>query len=86
MRIDKKKANKLWENSIFSLISPKNKYTDTMNGIRMKIRQNYDELELWMNKGVMDKEKLDGIKAYLKENYQITDERAFNVVPFSSKK
>jgi hypothetical protein len=39
-----------------------------------------------MNKGVMEKEKLEGIKAYLKENYQITDERAFNVVPFSSKK
>jgi hypothetical protein len=44
MRIDKKKTNRLWENSVFSLISPKNKYTDTMNGIRMKIRENYDEL------------------------------------------
>ena len=38
MRIEKRKASKLWENSIFSLISPKNKYIDTMNGIRMKIR------------------------------------------------
>lgn len=39
-----------------------------------------------MNSGVMEKEKIDGIKAYLKENMQITDERAFNVIPFASKK
>ena len=26
-----------------------------MNGIRIKIRDNYDEIELWMNKNVMDK-------------------------------
>ena len=57
-----------------------------MNGIRMKIRDNYDELELWMNRGVTEKEKLEGIKSYLKENAQFTDERAFNVIPFSSKK
>lgn len=68
------------------MISPKNKYIDTMNGIRIKIRENYDELELWMNSGAMDKEQIDGLKAYLKENMQITDERAFNVIPFSSKK
>lgn len=86
MRIEKKKTNKLWENSVFSMISPKNKYIDTMNGIRIKIRENYDQLELWMNSGVMEKEKIDGIKAYLKENMQITDERAFNVIPFASKK
>jgi len=28
-----------------------------MNGIRIKIRDNYDEIELWMNKGIMDKDK-----------------------------
>ena len=32
------------------MISPKNKYVDAMNGIRIKIRDNYDEIELWMNK------------------------------------
>lgn len=42
IRIEKKKANKLWENSIFSMISPKNKCVDIMNGMRMKIRENYD--------------------------------------------
>ena len=73
MRINKQKTNRLWENSTFSLISPKNRYIDTMNGIRIKIRDNYDEIELWMNKGVMDKEKSEGIKNYLKENMQITD-------------
>jgi translation initiation factor 4E len=73
MKVDKKKANKFWENAIFSMISPKNKYVDIMNGIRMKIRENYDELELWMNKAVADKEKLEGFKNYLKENVQITD-------------
>ena len=57
-----------------------------MNGIRIKIRDNYDEIELWMNKGAMDKDKFDDLKSYLKENMQITDERAFNVVPFASKK
>ena len=57
-----------------------------MNGIRIKIRDNYDEIEIWMNKGIMDKDKSDGIKNYLKENLQITDERAFNVIPFASKK
>ena len=68
------------------MISPKNKYIDTMNGIRIKIRDNYDEIELWMSKGVMEKDKLDGIKFYLKENMLISDERAFNVIPFASKK
>lgn len=68
------------------MISPKNKFIDTMNGIRIKIRDNYDEIELWMNKGAMDKDKFDDLKSYLKENMQITDERAFNVVPFASKK
>lgn len=40
------------------MISPKNKYIDIMNGIRIKVRQNFDELELWMNSGVGDKERL----------------------------
>lgn len=57
-----------------------------MNGIRIKVRENFDELELWMNSGVADKEKLEGLKNYLKENTQITEDKAFNVIPFSSKK
>lgn len=48
------------------MISPKNKYIDIMNGIRIKVRENYDELELWMNSTVMEKDKLEGIKNYLK--------------------
>lgn len=58
---------------MFSMISPKNRCIETMNGIRLKIRDNYDELELWMNRGVTDKEKLEGVKSYLKENAQFTD-------------
>ena len=49
------------------MISPKNKYIDIMNGIRIKVRENFDEL-------------------YLKESTQITEDKAFNVIPFSSKK
>jgi hypothetical protein len=37
------------------MMSPKNKYIDIMNGFRIKIRENYDELELWMNSGGMEK-------------------------------
>lgn len=86
IRIEKKKSNRLWETSVFSMISPKNKYVDVMNGIRIKVRENFDELELWMNAGVADKEKLEGVKNYLKESTQITEDKAFNVIPFSSKK
>ena len=43
-KIEKKKTSRLWENSIFSMISPKNKCIDIMNGIRIKIRDSYDEL------------------------------------------
>ena len=68
------------------MISPKNKYIDIMNGIRIKVRENFDELQLWMNSGVGDKEKLEGLKSYLKESTQITEDKAFNVIPFSSKK
>lgn len=38
IRIEKKKTNRLWENSVFSLISPKNRFIDITNGIRIKIR------------------------------------------------
>lgn len=34
----------------------------------------------------MEKEKLEGLKAFMRENVQVTDERAFNVIPFASKK
>ena len=49
------------------MISPKNKYIDIMNGIRIKVRENFDELQLWMNSGVGDKEKLEGLKSYIND-------------------
>lgn len=38
IKIDKKKSNKLWEASVFAVISPKNRCIDVLNGVRIKIR------------------------------------------------
>jgi translation initiation factor 4E len=38
IKIDKKKSNKLWENTIFCIISPQNKLSYLINGVRMKIK------------------------------------------------
>lgn len=67
------------------MISPKNKFIDIMNGIRIKIRENFDEIEIWMNSFASERERLDGLRAYLKENTQVTDDRVYNYFPFSKK-
>jgi hypothetical protein len=56
-----------------------------MNGIRIKIRESFDEIEIWMNSGANEKDRLDGLKSFLKEHTQITDDRVFNYFPFSKK-
>jgi translation initiation factor 4E len=85
IKIEKKRSNKLWESTLFAMISPKNRNIDVMNGIRIKIREKFDEIELWMNSTANDKERLEGLKQFLKENTQITDDRVFNFFPFSKK-
>lgn len=42
LKIEKKRSNKLWESTVFAMISPKNKSIDMMNGIRIKIRESFD--------------------------------------------
>ena len=85
VKIEKRKSNRLWESTLFSMVSPKNKHIDILNGIRIKIRESFDEIEMWMNAGASEKERLDGLRAYLKESMQITDDRVFNYLPFSKK-
>lgn len=82
VKIDKEKSNKIWENSVFALVSPNNKLTGVINGVRIKIKPKFDEIEIWMNSSGNDREKQDLVKAYLKENLQISDERIFNFFLF----
>ena len=56
-----------------------------MNGIRIKVREYFDEIEIWMNSDASDRDRLEGLKAVLKENLQLTDDRIFNFVSFSKK-
>ena len=44
-----------------------------MNGVRIKIREHFDEIEIWMNSGATDLQKLDSLKVILKENLQLSD-------------
>ena len=47
IRIDKKKSNKLWENAVLSLISPNSTCFKSINGVRIKIKEKFDEVEIW---------------------------------------
>ena len=81
-KIDKKKSNKLWENAVLSMISPNNKYVGILNGVRIKIKEKFDEIEIWMSSQAASKDKLEQLKSYLKDNLQVTDEKAYNFFPF----
>jgi hypothetical protein len=42
--MDKKRSNKLWETTVFATISSSNRHIDIMNGIRIKVRESFDEI------------------------------------------
>ena len=85
IKIDKKRSNKLWQNAVFTMVSPKNRSSDLMNGIRIKVREFFDEIEIWMNAEAADRDRLEGLKFVLKENLQLTDDRTYNFLSFSKK-
>lgn len=42
IKIEKGKSNKLWENSMFALVSSSNRLVHLVNGLRIKIRERFD--------------------------------------------
>ena len=58
IKIDKKKSNKLWENAVLAMISPNNPHVGIMNGVRIKIKEKFDEIEIWMSSESTKKDKL----------------------------
>ena len=48
-----------------------------INGIRLKTKKENDTMQIWVNFGDGQKEKMEEMKSYLKDNLQITDDKAF---------
>lgn len=58
IKIEKGKSNKLWENSMFALVSSSNRLVHLVNGLRIKIRERFDEVEIWLPNATSEKDKL----------------------------
>ena len=50
MRFEKSKCNRLWEDILLGLISAKAEVYSHLNGIRIKIRKDFSEIDFWLNK------------------------------------
>jgi len=50
LRFEKSKCNRLWEDILLGFISAKAEVYSHLNGIRIKIRKDFSEIDFWLNK------------------------------------
>lgn len=48
IKLRKARSNRLWEDIQLAIIHPDNKYIDVINGLRLKIKDKEDEVEVWL--------------------------------------
>lgn len=83
VRIEKKKSNKIWENLMLLTVCPMKDNGSWINGIRLKIKEENDTMQIWVCFGDSERDKLEAMKTYLKDNLQITDDKAFKYLSIS---
>lgn len=65
IKIKKVKSSRSWEDLILMFISPSNTYFKEINGVRLKVKEKFDEVELWV--GQMEEERIKTLKDYIRK-------------------
>lgn len=74
VKLKKQRSNRQWEDILLATISPDNKLIDNINGLRLKIKEKGDEVEIWLPE-IREEGRLGQIKDYLRR-YVFGDEEA----------
>lgn len=64
VKLKKNKSSRNWEDIILMFISPSNTYSKEINGVRLKVKERFDEVELWVVR--MEEERIKTLKDYIK--------------------
>lgn len=64
VKLKKTKSSRNWEDLILMFISPNNTYSKEINGVRLKVKEKFDEVELWVVK--MEEDRIKSLKDYIK--------------------
>ncbi len=73
MRFEKTKSDRLWEDILLGYISASKETFNNLNGIRMKIRKDYAEIDFWM-KNVDDQDLLEQQRVWIINATTLEDE------------
>lgn len=65
MKLKKTKSSRNWEDLILMFISPNNLHLKVINGVRLKVKEKFDEVELWVQK--MEEDRIKILKDYIKK-------------------
>jgi hypothetical protein len=64
LRFEKSKCNRLWEDVLLGFISAKPEVHYHLNGIRIKIRKDYSEIDFWLNT-INDEKVLEEYRSWI---------------------
>jgi hypothetical protein len=48
LKLKKARSNRQWEDILLAIINPDNRLVDDINGLRLKIKEKWDEVEVWL--------------------------------------
>jgi hypothetical protein len=81
LRFERIKCNRLWEDVLLGFISAKEEVYDNVNGIRIKVKKDFAEIDFWM-RNVDDEKVLEANRQWIIDTTMLDNDTPLEVIHF----
>lgn len=82
LRFEKSKCNRLWEDILLGFVSATKEIFELVNGIRLKVRKDFTEIDFWV-RDVQDEKGLERCRKWIVDVTTLENDTPLELIPFN---